>query len=125
MSKTRYGSNAVIKWQDKKRIMGMPITFTRYKLVETEDWLKLFVNVGFLSSREDEINLYRIYDITVTRSLADKIFGVGTITLYSKDESNPTMSLMHIKNPYDVRNLLTKLVEEEKLKRGFRVAEFN
>ena len=124
MSK-RYGENSVIQWKDRKRILGMPITFTRYSLVLNEDWSKLFVNVGLLSTREEEINLYRIYDITVTRSLGDKIFGVGTITLYSKDESTPTVTLWHIKNPYEVRNMLAKLVEEEKVKRGFRVAEFN
>ena len=125
MSNKHYGANSVIKWEDKKRILGMPITFTRYKLVENEDWIKLFVNIGLLSSREEEVNLYRIYDLSVTRSLFDRIFGVGTITLYSKDESTPTMTLWHIKNPYEVRNMLAKIIEEEKVKRGFRVAEFN
>ena len=125
MAKSRYGENSIIRWKDKKRIMGMPISFTRYSLVENEDWIKLFVNTGILSTREEEINLYRIYDITVTCSLFDKIFGVGCITLHSKDESTPTLSLMHIKKPYEVRNMIAKIVEEEKAKRGFRVAEFN
>lgn len=124
MSK-HYGENSKILWKDKKRIWGMPITFTRYTLAENEDWTKLFVNIGFLSTREEEVNLYRIYDISVSRTLGDKIFGVGTITLFSKDESTPTVTLWHIKNPYEIRNMLAKIVEEEKAKRGFRVAEFN
>lgn len=124
MSK-HYGENSKIIWKDKKRIWGMPITFTRYTLAENEDWTKLFVNVGFLSTHEEEVNMYRIYDISVSRTLGDKIFGVGTITLFSKDESTPTMTLWHVKNPYEIRNMLAKIVEEEKAKRGFRVAEFN
>ena len=124
MSK-RYGANSVVKWKDKKRILGMPISFTNYTLVENEDWTKLFIKTGLLATREEEINLYRIYDISVSRTLGDKIFGVGTITLFSKDESTPTVTLWHIKNPYEIRNMLAKIVEEEKAKRGFRVAEFN
>ena len=124
MSK-HYGENSKIKWKDKKRVWGMPITFTRYTLVENEDWIKLFVNIGLLSTHEEEVNMYRIYDISVSRTLGDKIFGVGTITLFSRDESTPTVTLWHVKNPYEVRNMLAKIVEEEKAKRGFRVAEFN
>ena len=124
MSK-HYGSNSKILWKDKKRVLGMPITFTRYVLAENEDWTKLFVNVGLLSTHEEEVNMYRIYDISVSRTLGDKIFGVGTITLFSKDESTPTVTLWHVKNPYEIRNMLAKIVEEEKAKRGFRVAEFN
>lgn len=124
MSK-HYGANSKILWKDKKRVLGMPVTFTRYTLVENEDWIKLFVNVGLLSTHEEEVNMYRIYDISVSRTLGDKIFGVGTITLFSRDESTPTVTLWHVKDPYEVRNMLAKIVEEEKVKRGFRVAEFN
>lgn len=120
-----YGANSVIRWKDRKRFWGMPITFTRYALVENEDWIKLFIKTGLLSTREEEINLYRVYDITISRSLGDKLFGVGTIMLHSKDESTPEAYLWHVKNPYEVRNMLAKYVEEEKAKRGFRVAEFN
>ena len=120
-----WGENSVIEWQDKKRILGMPISFTKYSLVVSEEWTKIFVKTGLLFTREEEINLYRIYDISMTSSLFDKIFGVGTITLYSKDESTPCLQLMHVKNPKEVRNMLANKIEEDKVKRGFRVAEFN
>ena len=120
-----WGANSVVNWTDKKRILGMPITFTRYSLVTNEEWTKIFVKTGFLSTREEEINLYRIYDLTMSSTLGEKLFGVGTITLYSKDESTPCLQLLHIKNVKEVRNMLASKIEEEKLKRGFRVAEFN
>lgn len=120
-----WGDDAVVEWKDKKRILGMPISFTRYNLVTSPDWTKLFVKTGILFTREEEVNLYRIYDISMSSTLGEKIFGVGTITLYSKDESTPCLMIRHIKNPTQVRNMLASKIEEEKVKRGFRVAEFN
>lgn len=46
-------------WTDKKRtIFGLPISFTRYFL--TED--KFITRKGFLSIEEDELDLYRVID---------------------------------------------------------------
>ena len=122
---SNWGETSQVTWKDRKRILGMPITFTRYYLVEDPDWTKVFVKTGLLFTREEEVNLYRIYDISLTQSLGEKIFGVGTIVLYSKDESTPTLVIRHVKNSTYVRNLLADKIEEEKVKRGFRVAEFN
>ena len=122
---TNWGANANIEWKDKKHILGMPISLTRYSLVTSPDWTKIFVKTGFLFQQEEEMNLYRIYDLSVTRSLGERFFGLGTIVLYSKDESSPVLELRHIKKPQEVRNLLAQMIEEEKLKRGFRIAEFN
>ncbi len=120
-----WGEGSQVVWKDRKRILGMPISFTRYYLVDDPDWTKVFVKTGLLFTREEEVNLYRIYDISLTSSLGEKIFGVGTIVLYSKDESTPTLVIRHVKNPTYVRNMLADKIEEEKTKRGFRVAEFN
>ncbi len=120
-----WGEGSQVVWKDRKRILGMPISFTRYYLVDNSDWTKVFVKTGLLFTREEEVNLYRIYDISLTSSLGEKIFGVGTIVLYSKDESTPTLVIRHVKNPTYVRNMLADKIEEEKAKRGFRVAEFN
>ena len=114
-----------VEWKDKKHILGMPISLTRYSLVTSPDWTKIFVKTGLLFTQEEEVNLYRIYDISMSSSLGEKLFGLGTIVLYSKDESSPVLELRHIKNPKQVRSMLARMIEEEKTKRGFRVAEFN
>ena len=120
-----WGETSKVVWHDRKRILGMPISFTRYYLVDDPDWTKVFVKTGLLFTREEEVNLYRIYDISLTSSLGEKIFGVGTIVLYSKDESTPTLVIRHVKNATEVRNMLADRIEEQNAKRGFRVAEFN
>lgn len=124
MSKNKYGTESKVLWQDRKRFMGMPLSFTKYRLVENEDWVKLFKSEGLLSTQYEEVHAYRIVDITLKQTLRDKIFGVGTIILHCDDSSNPYLYLTRIKNPFEVRNQLTTLTEREKRVRGFRVTEF-
>ncbi len=106
-------------WKDRKRFLGMPLSFTRYALSED----RLFMSIGFLNIRDDEILLYRVRDITTKRNLWQRIFGVGTITVLSSDKSMPTLLLKNIKNPLHVKELLHNCVEEMKLKRRVRVGE--
>ena len=42
-----------ILWSDKKRILGMPISFTRYSLSED----RFFVDAGFFTRQSNEIIL--------------------------------------------------------------------
>ncbi len=106
-------------WKDRKRYLGMPLSFTRYGLSED----RLFLSVGFLNVRDDEVLLYRVRDIRVTRNLWQRIFGVGTITITSSDASTPTLQLKSIKKPMDVKELLHENVEQMKRRRRFRVGE--
>lgn len=106
-------------WKDRKRFLGMPLSFTRYAL--TED--RLFLSVGFFSVQDDEILLYRVRDISTSRTLWQKIFGVGTVTVLSSDKSQPTLVMKNIKNPLNVKELLHQQVEEMKIKRRVRLGE--
>ena len=106
-------------WKDKKRYFGMPISFTRYGMSED----RLFISVGFLNIKDDEVLLYRVRDIDTSRSLWQRLFGVGTITVMSSDKTMPTMVLKNIKNPVEVKELLHTQVEEIKLKRRVRIGE--
>ena len=106
-------------WKDRRRRMGMPLSFTRYALSED----RLFLSVGFFSIRDDELLLYRVRDITTRRSLWQRLFGMGTVTVISSDKSQPTLELKNVKNPLMVKELLHERVEEMKLKRRVRVGE--
>jgi uncharacterized membrane protein YdbT with pleckstrin-like domain len=106
-------------WQDRKRYLGMPISFTRYGLSED----RLFISVGFLNIKDDEVLLYRVRDIDTSRTLWQRLFGVGTVTVMSSDKTMPTMMLKNIKNPVEVKELLHSQVEEIKLKRRVRIGE--
>ena len=111
--------NIAYLWKDRKRWLGMPITFTRYALSED----RLFVSEGFLNIQDDEILLYRIRDIDTQRNLWQRIFGVGTVTVVSSDKTMPTLVLKNVKDPVFVKELLHKQVEEMKIKRRVRLGE--
>lgn len=106
-------------WYDRKRFMGMPLSFTRYAISED----RLFLSVGFFSIRDEEILLYRIRDISSSRSLWQRMFGVGTVTVISSDKTLPTLTMKNIKNPLQVKELLHAQVEEIKIRRRVRVGE--
>lgn len=106
-------------WKDRKRYLGLPLSFTRYCLSED----RLLFSKGFLSIRDEEVLLYRIRDIDTRRTLWQRIFGVGTVTVLSSDKTMPTLSLTNVKDPLMVKELIHQQVEEAKIKRRMRFGE--
>jgi hypothetical protein len=106
-------------WRDRKRFLGMPLSFTRYALSED----RLFLSVGFLSIKDEEVLLYRVRDISSSRSLGQRLFGVGTVTVVSSDKTMPSLVLKNIKDPMRIKELLHNQVEEMKIRRRMRVGE--
>ena len=106
-------------WYDKKRYMGMPISFTRYSLSSD----RLFLSTGFLTIRDEEILLYRIKDLNTKRTLWQRLFGVGTITVSSSDKSMPLLEITNVKDPMYVKELIHENVEEAKRKHRVRYSE--
>ena len=106
-------------WKDRKRYFGMPLSFTRYMLSED----RLFISVGFLNIKDDEVLLYRVRDIDTQRSLWQRLFGVGTVIVISSDQTMPNLVLKNVKDPVFVKELIHKQVEEMKIKRRVRFGE--
>ena len=106
-------------WRDRKRFLGMPLSFTRYALSED----RLFLSVGLLSIKDDEVLLYRVRDISSSRSLWQRLFGEGTVTVVSSDKTMPMLVLKNIKRPMAVKELIHNQVEEMKIRRRMRVGE--
>ena len=106
-------------WRDRKRFLGMPLSFTRYALSED----RLFLSVGFLSIKDEEVLLYRIRDISSSRTLWQRLFGVGTVSVLSSDKTMPSLVLKNIKDPMRIKELLHNQVEEMKIRRRMRVGE--
>lgn len=106
-------------WKDRKHYFGLPLSFTRYEISND----RVLVNVGFFNTVEDELLLYRILDIKLIRNIFNKIFGVGTICLYSADKTDKVLYIKNIKNPREVRDLISSLVEEARAKIGIRGQE--
>ena len=121
----KFDKSCEVIWRDRKRHLGLPISFYRYYIVKKEgEWVKFFRHKGFLSAIIDDINVYRCYDVTLFVSFADKIFGTGTIEISSNDAHAPIFHMRHIKNPYKVRDLISNLIEIESKKKNVGITEF-
>ena len=106
-------------WKDRKRFLGMPLSFTRYRLSED----RLFCEKGFLNLKADEVLLYRVRDLVLTISLGQRLFGVGTVCVCSSDQSIPRLDLKNVKRPREVKELIHRNVEDAKDKRRMRATE--
>ena len=108
-------------WRARKRnFLGLPWTFTIYGFSED----RLYIKTGVLNTREDEVRLYRITDIGLERSLWQRIMGMGTIRLYSSDQSMGEFSLVNVKNSEDVKEQLSELIEKERENKRVSSREF-
>lgn len=108
-------------WKDRKRtLFGLPLSFTRYYLTEE----KLIIDTGFLNRTEDEVRLYRIMDLTLKRSMFERMFGVGTIHCCSGDKSMGEFDINHVKTPREIKEMLSEMVEKNRLERRVGTREF-
>jgi len=99
-----------ILWQDRRRYLGLPISFTVYSFSNNKFYLKK----GLFTTHSEEVLLYRILDLQFKQTLWQKIFGVGTVTLTTADKSTPVIELKSIKTPDRIRKALSNLVEQRR-----------
>lgn len=111
-----------VLWQGKKRLLffGLPWTFTKYMFTDE----KFTVDSGFLTSKQDEIRLYRIIDISLTRTLVQKMFGLGTITCNTSDKTSPILEITNIKDSQVVKEMLSEAVEKERMNKRVSSREY-
>ena len=99
-----------ILWRDRKRILGMPISFTQYALTPR----LLTQRRGLFTTVHDEVQLFRVTDVKVVRTLGDKLFGCGTVILYSSDQSHPQFHIHRVKDCLRVKELIMERVAQER-----------
>lgn len=106
---------------ERKRLgfFGLPWTFTKYSITPK----KLIIESGFFTSSENEILMYRITDVSYTRTLFQKMFGLGTLTIYSHDKTNPSLTIKNIKNSRDFKEKLSEIVEKDRQRMRMRQTE--
>jgi hypothetical protein len=67
----------------------------RYEIcADRIEWMR-----GIFSRKIDNLDMFRVVDIKLHRSMLDCILGIGTLTLITKDPSDPTFELEKISHP--------------------------
>jgi membrane protein YdbS with pleckstrin-like domain len=80
---------------------------------------RVVVEIGILSKRLEQVDLYRVSDYTVVRPLGQRLLGTGNLVLRTLDRTSPLVPIEGIKT--DVVALYERVraaTEAEKAKRG-------
>ena len=98
-------------WEDTKRnCLGLPWSFTKYSL----DNERFYLETGLFNTRYDEVRLYRMTDVVLTRTLGQKMFGIGTLKIDSSDKSMGDFMIINIKDSEKVKELFSRKIEEQR-----------
>lgn len=112
-------NNELMRERKRWGFLGIPWTFTKYILTEK----KIIIQKGFFRSQENEILMYRVTDMTMTRTLFQKMFGLGTLTVYAQDRTDPTLEIKNIKHVHQFKEVLSDAVEKDKIRMRMRQRE--
>lgn len=108
-------------WYDRKRIWcGLPWTFTKYGLSED----RLFVETGLFTTKHYDARLYRIMNTSMSCTLIQKIFGLGTIHIDGTDKDLGCYDLINVKNCEQIKDLIDDAVEKERVRNKVVVREY-
>ncbi len=103
------------EYVERKRwlFFGLPFTFTKYTINERV----ITIDEGLLSTKENDCYLYKVQDVELRTSLAERIFGLGTVACFTGDNTHPQLLLEHIKHAKEVKNYILYASEVARRKR--------
>ncbi len=91
-------------WSSCRYMGPIPIPWHQYILYKD----KLITLSGLVHFTENECYNYLILDITMTQNLLERMVGGGTIKLSTRDLSDRYLYLRGIKNPHEVKELISE-----------------
>jgi uncharacterized membrane protein YdbT with pleckstrin-like domain len=85
---------------------------------------RLRVDSGVVGKRHSQLELFRVKDVNVRRSLKHRARGRGDLVVTSTDPSTPKLKLEAIENPEEVAETMRGLVMAARQRMGITTREF-
>lgn len=85
---------------------------------------RLRLKKGVLNQVFDEVELYRVKDVTLTRSMVQRMFGLGTVIMKTSDQGQETVCIDSVRNSEELREQLRKQVEIIRDRKRVREVDF-
>jgi membrane protein YdbS with pleckstrin-like domain len=73
---------------------------------------------GILSRKIDNLDMFRVIDMKLHRSILDCLFGIGTVTLITKDKTDPEFQFRKIRRPRVLYDIIKKASLDADRKQG-------
>ena len=96
------------------------VAATRYRLTTQ----RLFVQTGLVAKNLEEVELFRVKDVTLTQGMLQRMLGVGTVVVLSTDDTAPRLELHGILGPMEVKEQIRTAFRASRQREGMRMAEF-
>ena len=115
-------SGNVLWHQRKRNWCRTPFTFTTYTLTDEE----MSVKTGVFNQHFNLIKLFRIVDISIERSFVQRLFGMSTLVLATRDQSSGDgdVTLRNIVDGFRVRETIQEAVDAARRANGMTAREF-
>lgn len=109
-------------------LIGLPVLFSIWYRVYSKKYRlttqRLFIERGLIARQIDEVELFRLKDVTVSQGILQRIFRAGAVTVISTDDTNPRVVLQNIGCPVEIKEHIRKAGGEARRREGVRTAEF-
>lgn len=85
---------------------------------------RLFVRRGVIAKHVEEVELYRVKDVSLAQGVMARLLGIGTIQVLSTDDTTPTLCLEGIPNPESIKEQIRKCYRAARQRERMHAAEF-
>jgi membrane protein YdbS with pleckstrin-like domain len=102
-------------------IWGASAAFRRAALQFTLTSQRLEIERGLLAKRRESLDLFRIRDVVLEQGFIQRLRGLGTITLFSTDQVEPTLVIPSIANAQTTYELLRDAASRARQQRVVQV----
>jgi membrane protein YdbS with pleckstrin-like domain len=96
------------------------VASTRYRLTTQ----RLFVQRGLIAKKLEEVELFRVKDVTLTQGVLQRMLGVGNVVVLSSDDTTPHLVLAGIPDPMAVKEQLRGAFRAARQREGLRMGEY-
>ena len=96
------------------------VASTRYRLTTQ----RLFAQTGLIAKNLEEVELFRVKDVTLSQGMLDRMLGTGTVTVLSTDDTAPRLELRGVLRPMEVKEQIRTAFRAARQREGLRTGEF-
>ena len=111
--------------------LGLGIIFSLWKYLTVKTWKFRITNEriidekGVLSRVTNELELFRVKDITLQQPFWLRLVGLSNIQMVTSDRSNPVFTIPGVKNGKQLREELRFAVDKRRTEKGVVERDFD